>query len=154
MELYLHTKESEEPRLVVVTEDVRLEEVVREHGGGGAAAWREDGEDELDLTLTIGELEIVERSHLHVGSCKRVMVTVRQDTEKVKDFPPSATVAAVYEWASGPQGFDLLPAERVKHTFVICGTETEPDRSAHVGSYANDDCKVCFSLVPKQRSEG
>lgn len=154
MELYLHTKESEEPKLVLVAEDVRLEEVVHEHGEAGASAWREGEERELDLTLTIRELEIVEWSHVHVGKCKRVTVTVRQDSEKVKDFPPSATVAAVYEWASGPQGFDLLPAERVKHTFVICGTEMEPDRSAHVGSYANEECEVCFNLVPKQRSEG
>jgi hypothetical protein len=154
MELYVHTKESEEPTLVVISEDVLLEALVREHGGDGAAAWREGGDQELDLTLTIRDLEIDDRSHLHVGRCKRVTVTVRQDTEKVKEFPPSATVTAVYEWASGPQGFDLLPAERVKHTFVICGTETEPDRSAHVGSYANDECEVCFSLVPKQRTEG
>jgi hypothetical protein len=139
---------------VVVEEEVRLEEIVREHAGEGAGAWCEGSEEELDLTLTIRELEIVERTHVHANTCRRVKVAVRQDSEKDRDFPPGATVEAVYEWASGPEGFDLLPAERVKHTFVICGTQTEPDRSAHIGSYADDKCTVCFNLVPKQRNEG
>jgi hypothetical protein len=154
MQIYVHTKKSDEPELVLVEEDVRLEEVVSEHGVPGASAWLENADVELDVKLTIRELEIVERSHVHIGPCKRVNVTVRQDTSIEKAFPPGATIARVYEWASGPEGFDLLPAERVKHTFVICGTTTEPDKAAQVGSFANDECAVCFSLVPKQRSEG
>jgi hypothetical protein len=154
LEIYVHNKESEEPRLVVVAEEVRLNEIVIEHAEQGAGGWLEDVDEELDISLTIRELAIVERSHIHVSTCRRIQVTVRQDSEKTKEFAPSATVARVYEWASGPDGFDLLPAERVKHTFVICGTQTEPDRSAHVGSFADANCAVCFSLVPKHRSEG
>jgi hypothetical protein len=154
MELYVHTKESEEPRIVEVDESVRLEEVVSEHGEEGSGAWLEEVDEELDIRLTVKELEIGDRSHIHINRCRRIDVIVRQDTEKSKAFGPSATVAKVYEWATGPDGFDLLPAERVKHTFVICGTQTEPDKSAHVGSFADAACAVCFNLVPKQRSEG
>jgi hypothetical protein len=154
MEIYIHGKESDEPKIVVVEEETLLEAVVVGHGSPGAGAWIENGEEELDLSLTVRELGIVERSHIHVNTCKRILVGVRQDTEKERDFSPSTTVARVYEWASGPEGFDLLPAERVKHTFVICGTTTEPDRAAHIGSYADDQCKVCFNLVPRHRSEG
>lgn len=154
MELYLHTKDSEEPRLVEIDETVRFEEIVVEHGEEGSGAWLEEVDEELDISLTAGELEIRERSHIHINRCRRIAVTVRQDAEKSRDFSPSATIAKVYDWATGPEGFDLLPAEKVKHTFVICGTQTEPDKSAHVGSFANAECAACFNLVPKHRSEG
>ena len=154
MELYVHSKGSDEPKLVVVEEDVRFEEIVVAHGEPGASAWLEDGDEELDIRLAVRELELVERAHVHVSKCKHIDVSVRQDTAKEKVFPPSKTIAAVYDWAVGPEGFDLPPAERVKHTFVICGTQTEPDKAAHVGSFANEQCAVCFDLVPKQRHEG
>jgi hypothetical protein len=154
MELYVHNKESDEPKLVVIEEEVRLEEIVVEHGEPVAGAWLEDADEELDIKLTIRELEIVEHSHIHLNTCKRIHVTVRQDTAKENGFPPSATIARVYEWASGHDGFNLPPAERVKHTLVISGTTTEPDKAAHVGSFANSECGVSFDLVPKERFEG
>src|ERR1700693_487540 len=102
MELYVHTKESDEPKLVMIEEEVRLEEIVVEHGEPGASAWLENAAEELDVKLTIRELEIAEHSHVHINTCKRIDVTVRQDTPKQKDFPPGATIASVYEWAAGP----------------------------------------------------
>jgi hypothetical protein len=154
MELYLHTKDSEESQLVEIDETVRFEEIVIEYGEEGSGAWLEEVDEELDVTLTADELKISERSHIHINRCRRIEVTIRQDAEKSRGFSPSATIASVYDWATGPEGFDLLPAEKVKHTFVICGTQTEPDKSAHVGSFANAECAACFNLVPKQRSEG
>ena len=152
MELYLHNRESEEPKLLVVEEEVRLEEVVVEHGGGGA--WLEDVDEELDVKLTIREIEIVEHGHIHVNTCKQIAVTVRQDESKERHFAPSATVGRIYDWAAGPEGFKLTPDQKVKHTLIISGTTTEPDKATHVGSLANHDCAVSFDLVPQDRHEG
>jgi hypothetical protein len=84
-----------------------------------------------------------------------VAVSVRYGGEtKSRDFPPPATVASVFAWATGPQGFGLTPAERAKHTLALCEGNAEIDHSAHIGSFAGEDCAVCLDLAPKERFEG
>jgi hypothetical protein len=83
-----------------------------------------------------------------------VNVAVHFNGEKSRDFPPSATVHRVFEWAVGKDGFDLPVHDRPEHVLQICDSTTRPDPTDHVGSFANDECHVCFRLVPKVRFEG
>jgi hypothetical protein len=124
------------------------------NAGVGAALWLEEAEEPLGAELTLRDAGVDERSRVHVSTCGRISVTVRYNGERSKEFPPGATVGAVYAWAAGPQGFGLSESERAKHTLGLCGTNTEPDRAEHVGSLAGEDCSVCFDLAPKDRFAG
>lgn len=122
--------------------------------GAEAALWLEGAEEPLVGDLTLQEAGVGERGRVHVSTCRRIKVTVRYNGERCKEFPPGATVGAVYEWAAGPHGFGLSESERAKHTLGLCNTQTEPDRAEHVGSLATEDCSVCFDLAPKDRFAG
>jgi hypothetical protein len=119
-----------------------------------ALLWIEEAEDPLDPGVTLVEAGVVEFSHLHHGRCRRVAATVRFGGEpKERAFSPSATVQTVFAWAESKEGFDLPAEQRPKHTLGLCGTQTEADRRAHLGSLASD-CRVCFDLAPKTRYQG
>ena len=75
------------------------------------------------------------------------------EDSKVHEVPPGATCGSLFEWAVGPQAYNLPESERGKHALALCDTEEIVDRSAHVGEFA-EDCKACFDLVPRERHEG
>jgi hypothetical protein len=116
----------------------------------------DDHDHPLEAGKTLDAQGVKEGTKLFAGACRRVTVTVRFAgfPEKDETFPPGAAVAAVFAWATGKKGFDLPPAERAKHTFVVCDGTEQPDMSDHIGSWNDAACKVCFGLVPKQRFEG
>jgi len=120
---------------------------------GGGELWLENAETPLDAAMPLAELPA--NAHVSRGTCKRVAVTAQYNGEKIeKEFPQGATVAAVFAWAVGGQGFDLPASQRPKHTLALCGTETEPDKSTHLSELVGEDCSVCFAVVPKHRFEG
>jgi hypothetical protein len=154
MELYVHVQGTEDIRRVPADETDRIGDLVAEHGEAGASAWLEEAEEPLDPAVSLASAGVGDRAHVHVSRCRRVEVGVRFGGEtKTREFPPGATVNAVFAWAVGPQGFKLTDAERAKHTLGLCGGQTEADRDAHVGSLATD-CAVCFDLAPKARYAG
>jgi hypothetical protein len=115
----------------------------------------DDHDHPLEAAKTLDAQGVKDGAKLFAGQCRRVTVTVRfGGPEKDETFPPGAAVAAVFAWATGKKGFDLPPAERAKHTLVVCDGTEQPDMSDHIGSWSDADCKVCFDLVPKQRFEG
>ena len=115
----------------------------------------DDHDRPLEAGKTLNAQGVNEGAKLFIGAGRRVTVTVRfGGDQKDETFPPGAAVAAVFAWATGKKGFDLPPAERAKHTFVVCDGTEQPDKSDHIGSWSDSDCKVCFDLVPKQRFEG
>jgi hypothetical protein len=156
MDVYLHSRESDEIAVVEVESTWTVEELLTRRGDPeGADAWLEDGENPLEHTATLASLGVEERSHLHISTCRMVAVSVRYGGDtKSRDFPPAATVASVFAWAAGPQGFGLTPTERAKHTLAVCEGAAELDRPAHIGSFAGEDCSVCLDLAPKERFEG
>lgn len=154
VQIYIHRSETTELRLIEVEDTITVRELAEEHAGPGASAWLEDEEESLELDVVVSEV-IAERGHVHVAKkCKKIVVTVRYGEPLTKEFAPSATIAKVFQWATGKNGFGLTPTERAKHTLGICGTNTEPDRSEHVGSLAGPDCSLCLDLAPKERFEG
>lgn len=156
MQIYIHQNETTELALIEVKETISVGELARAHGGEGARVWIEDEEESLESDAVLIEVGVIERSHVHVSKkCKKVAVTIRYAGEtRLKEFAPGATIAKIFRWATGKDGFGLTPTERAKHTLGICGTNTEPDKSEHVGSLAGLDCKLCLDLAPKERFEG
>lgn len=154
MELYIHTP-GEEIVLVDVPEETLVEALIVERVGGEGHAWLEDADEPLDRGGTLSDARIEARAHVHVGKCAEVHVRVRYGGNSIeRDFKPNQTVARVFQWATGKDGFDLTPTEKAKHALGICDTTTEADKAEHVGTFANGECEACFDLAPKERFEG
>lgn len=149
MPLFLHSKE---PLKAVPRDAARtVADLLSEEGGG--ELWLENAEEPLEPATLLADLPA--DAHVSRGSCPRVSVTAKFNGDTLeKEFPQGATVAAVYAWASGEHGFNLAPAQRPKHVLALCGTQTQPDKSTHLSELVNDECGVCFSVVPKVRFEG
>ena len=149
MTLFLHSKK---PLKTVARDASRtVGDLVAEEGGGDL--WLENANEPLDAGTTLAELP--PNAHVSRGPCKRVEATVKfNGEEEEKRFPQGATVATVFAWATGHDGYDLPAAQRPKHVLALCGTETQPDKSTHLSELLGEDCEVCFSLVPKVRFEG
>lgn len=155
MQIYVH-QQNTELKLAEVKETITVEELASAHGEEGADfVWIEDAEEALETATTLAAAGIAERSHVHISRCRRINVRARSGGDsKSREFAPSATIARVFKWATGKQGFDLTPSERAKHTLGLCDTLTQPDKSEHIGSLANHQCSVCLDLAPKERFEG
>ncbi len=153
MELYVHSEGQEDPELVV-TATVAALVVVRE-GDDVEMIWIEDAEEPLELDITLEAAGVGHRHHVHRGRCRRVDVRVRYNGDRSHDFPPSATVRRVFEWATGPKGFNLTPEEKAKHVLALPGADHALDRSVHIGSLVTrGSCDVVLDLAPKERFEG
>lgn len=142
-------------KLVGAEPSMTVGELIGREGEAESEAWLEDADAPLAATAPLSDAGIQHRSHVHIGTCRRVTSRVRYGGDsKSRDFAPAATIASVFAWAAGPQGFALSDVERASHTLTVCDTATEPARSAHIGSLIKDDCALCLDLVPKERFEG
>jgi hypothetical protein len=155
MQIYVHSQ-SRDLEFVEVEETMKVGELLGAYNQEAEAdLWIEDGGKPLETESTLAEAGITQRGHVHISRCKRVEVSVRYGGDtKTKRFPPGTTVARVFNWATGKQGFDLTATEVAKHTLGLCDTLTQPDKSEHIGSLADHDCSVCLDLAPKERFEG
>jgi hypothetical protein len=155
MEIYIHTAGSE-IALIELPEDTTVAAMIADQAGGDGDAWLEDAEQPLHRGQSLRAAGVRERAHVHVSKCAEVHVTVRYPGANSiqRDFKPNQTIARVFEWATGKDGFDLTPTEKAKHALGICDTTTEADKDEHVGTFANDECSACFDLAPKERFEG
>lgn len=156
MEIYIHTA-GREIAFVKVSEDQTVDALIAEQLAEASDAWLEDAEQPLERGQGLRAAGIGERAHVHVSKCAQVHVTVRYPgapSPIERDFKPNQTIARVFEWATSKKGFDLTPTEKAKHALGICDATTEADKDEHVGTFANDECKACFDLAPKERFEG
>ena len=154
MEIFLHQRATE-TGFIKVDPDKTVRDFAIECLGEGALVWLEDGKEPLDLEKTLAEIGVVERCHLHVSTCKGVLVKVRFGGDSIEEsFPPPTSADLILKWAASPEGFKLTDSEAAKHVFAICGTDTELDQADHIGFYADGDCSVCLDLLPRERFEG
>lgn len=154
MELFVHGGRKQPLQRIEVPDGATTTAVVEEHGVEGAAIWRENAEEALPEGSELADAGVSAGERIYVGTCKRVAATVNfGEDSKVHEVPPGATCGSLFEWAVGPNGFNLPESERVKHALALCDTEEIVDRSAHVGEFA-EDCRACFDLVPRERHEG
>lgn len=115
---------------------------------------REGDDEPLPMDKTFAAVGINDRDRLHVGRCRKIVVTVNFQERSIKEaFPPSTTVGKVKKWADKEFKIDKLDA--TEHALQLCGTATRPDEDTHIGSLTKaPQCSVCFDLVPKKRVEG
>jgi hypothetical protein len=140
-----------ETRLIEIAEGARVEELIVDLEPGHRV-WLEGAEEPLELEAILIEVGIKHRTRVHASRCRRVDIGVRYNGEtKHREFPPAATITAVFEWAVGPHGFNIPEGDRADLTLKL--GKDEPDRSDHVGSWATD-CGVTFDLAPIERFEG
>jgi hypothetical protein len=153
MELYIHRSAEDRVELREVEATISVVEAVTLQDG--EFVWLEESEVEVDVTATVTEAHIPHRGHVHVNRCREVRVTVNYNGRaKEHSFHPATRIERVFDWATGKDGFDLTPTDRTEEVLQICNTTIEPDEADHVGSFAKEDCSVCFSLVHKHRFEG
>ena len=154
MEIFLHQR-AIHTGFVEVDTGKKVRDFGIECLGEGASVWLEDGKEALDPEKTLEEAGVVERCHIHVSTCKGIVVKVRFGGDSIEDsFPPPTTADSILKWAASPEGFKLTDSEAAKHLLAICGTNTELDQADHIGFYADDDCSVCLDLLPRERFEG
>ena len=154
MEIFLHQRATE-TGFIKVDPDKRVREFAIECLGEEALVWLEDGKEALDPDKMLAEVGVVERCHIHVSTCKGVVVKVRFGGDVIEEsLPPASTAGAILKWAASPEGFKLTDSEAAKHLLAICGTNTELDQADHIGFFADDDCSVCLDLLPRERFEG
>ena len=154
MEIFLHQRATE-TGFIKVDPDKSVRDFAKECLGEGALVWLEDGKEPLDPEKTLAEIGVVERCHVHVSTCKGVLVKVRFGGDSIEEsFSPPTSADFILKWAASPEGFKLTDSEAAKHVLAICGTDTELDQADHVGFYADDDCSVCLDLLPRERFEG
>lgn len=151
MELFVHTQEG--IAIAEIDDGALVAQLAAEVGYANATVWLQDQDDPCRSTDRLADV-VAHRGHLHVAHCQKVAVTVRYGGEaKERDFPPGATIHAVFVWATGPEGFKLPADQRAKHGLGVCGTGTIADRNDHVGSLAHD-CGLCLDLAPRHRFQG
>lgn len=149
MSSFLHSKG--DVVVATIAPDETVGDLLGRHGEG--ELWLENADEPLPRDKKLSEL--APGSHITRSRCARVAATVRfNDQKKMKEFPPCSTVARVFAWAAGNDGFDLPAGQRPKHVLALCETASQPEKSAHLSELVGDECAVCFDLVPKERFEG
>ena len=157
MEIYVHTAGYEDPKLIEIegTKLVR-ELLVVADGKGAELIMIEEVDEPVGLDLTIEEAGIHHRHHVHRGRCRRVTVRGRYGGRDIShEFRPVAIIRLVFDWVTGPEGFNLTPVEKAKHVLAQPGADHFLDWEVRVGSLVTTDtCEVVLDLAPKSRFEG
>jgi hypothetical protein len=148
MEVFVH-KRNEEIRIVDVTATINVRELVEQVDGADGHVWLEEQDEEIDLEITLAEAEIGDRSHVHVGHCKRVNASVRYNgVAKELEVSPASTLQSLFDRAvSKGVGFDLSESDRAEYTLQLSGTTEQPSLDEHVGRFVDDNCSVRFDLA-------
>lgn len=153
VEIYVHRAGQRQVDLLVISVDTPIGEAVG--ADGDDVVWVDDGEEPVDHRSAGATVGVAARSHVHIGRCHRIEVTVHHNTETIeRDFPANARIQRVFEWATGKKGFELSPTDRTEHVLQVCGSVVEPDEGDRLESVVSEGCKARFNLVPKHRFEG
>ena len=157
MKLYIHRPGSQDPDPIDIDPSMSVRDVLAKIGAGDEdRLWLEDLDDELDHDLCLDDDKIPDRPHVHCGPKKLIDVEVHFNGKVIKDdFPPSATIARIYAWATGPKGFKLAGDQKAKHELALTGTNDALADHVHIGSLVEGHGrKVSLDLRPKERFEG
>ena len=156
MEIYVHTAGNEDPELIQIEGSAPVREfLVAGDGNGAVLVMLEDVAEPIDLEITIEQAGIRHRDHVHRGRCRRVSTRVRYNGDENREFHPAATIRRVFEWATGPHGFNLTPEQKAEHVLALPGADHFLDWEVRIGSVVTPgSCDVVLDLLPKSRFEG
>ena len=94
----------------------------------------EDREEVLDLDILLTEADAGVVHHVH--RARQIRVTVDYNgLQAVKDFPPSARVQRVLEWAIKVKEFKIDPTIAPEMELALHGGTAELPKQAHIGRY-------------------
>lgn len=156
IEVYAHTRDGVEPKLIEMSEDSTVKQLLEAISAAGGLAgepheeilvFLEDSDEPVEHHRKLSECEIRHRNHVHCHRCHRIKVSVFYNEEKHESFPPSAKVKRVLNWAI--KAFKLTPAEAADKILVLKdNANDELDPNAHIGSYAKPhQCAVELCLT-------
>ena len=155
IEVYVHTHEGVDPKLVKAGEDATVKQLVDEITAAAGLKgspdeklllFLEDVDEPLDQHRKLCECEIRHRHHVHCHRCRSIKVSAFYNGDKQASFPPSAKVGRVLEWAV--DAFKLSPAEAADKFLTLKGSDEELPLDANIGSFAKPhECAVNLCLT-------
>jgi hypothetical protein len=153
MRIYIHTEQKVDPDVLEVDGNATVAAALEL--GEGEVALLEDEEAPLDATASLSASGARERTHLFRGRRQKIDVSVEYNGDThAREFPASARVHRVLEWAVGKQAFDLDPQDAAEHMLAL-PDESVPPEDAHIGSLPEPEPgKLLLQLVAKERFEG
>jgi hypothetical protein len=114
-----------------------------------------DAEDPLHPDRTLAELEI--REHTEITVVRRREVEAIVSFNQVKhhdDFRPQTVMRRVYDWAVGPDAFNLPLDQRADHELVPDGERKAVDLRLPIAAYVDHHAKAHFHLRRKKGFQG
>lgn len=155
MEVFVHTR-GKDVELYSPNPTTTARDFAEQVGHPDGHIFVEGQDTAVEPDSTLEDAGIPDRANIHVGACKKVIVSVRYNQqERSYEVPPAVPLESVYaRAASTGQGFGLSDADRVQFTLQIQGAAEQPDLSRHVGAFANDNCTAAFDLVMQDRFQG
>lgn len=157
IELYIHTADHREPKLVKIDEDATVEELLNRiapDADGDIHLTIEGEEEPHDRHRKLRECGLKHRHHVHCHRCRKVAVTVFYNGEQSRSFSPSATIEKVVHWAL--RAFGLKGADALDKVLRLPDAPNEVlPESAHIGSFVKPHaCEVRLNLTGKVEVNG
>jgi hypothetical protein len=157
IELYIHTAERRDPKLVKIDEDATVDDLLRHIASeaNGDVQLRIEGEEEPhERHRKLRDCGIKHRDHIDCHHCHKVAVAVFYNSEQTRSFAPSATIEKVLHWAL--RAFGLTGADALDKELRLPGAPNEVlPESAHIGSFVKPHaCEVRLSLTSKTEVNG
>lgn len=155
MEVFVHTR-GKDVELHEPDPSSTVKELAVQAGYADGHVFLEGKDEPLAPEATLEAAGLTDRANVHVGTCKKVAVSVRYNQQtRAYEVPSAATLESVYARAvSKGEGFGLGESDRAQYTLQLQGVSEQPDLSRHVGAFANDDCAADFDLVLQDRFQG
>lgn len=164
MEVYVHTPDSPEPKLVTVREDMTAKDLIEKIKSLGLLG----NEPSEDLHLFLDDDEVVierekrlcdcgchHRKHVHCHRCRRAKVTVTYNGRDIdRAFAPSTRIRRIRAWAT--REFALSETDAAETVLRLADKpDSDLPDDAHIGSFVKFPvCAVRLALVVKVAVQG
>ena len=157
IEIYVHTSDHHEPKLVKISEESTVEDLLKVIApeGHSEVFLIVEGEDEpKEHHHKLSHCGIKHRRHVHCHRCRKIEVSVYFNREIKGQFSPSATIAQILKWALGK--FELTGADATDKSLRLTEKPNEPlAETTHIGSLAkHPHCSVHLNLADSIKTNG
>jgi hypothetical protein len=114
-----------------------------------------DADDPLDPDKSLAELGIAANAEIAILRRRKVKATVSfNQIEHREEFRPQTTMRRVYDWAVGPDAFNLPLDQRPGHELVPDGERKAVDPRLPIAAYVDHGRKANFHLRRKKGFQG
>ncbi len=157
IELYIHTADHHDPKLVKIDENATVEELLKQIAPDVHSDIHltiEGEEEPHDKLRKLGECGVKHRHHVHCHRCRKIAVTVFYNGEETRSFAPATTIEKVLHWALS--AFGLKGADALDKVLRLTDAPNDVlSESAHIGSFAKTHaCEIRLNLTGKVEVNG